>query len=307
MSELHTDSNRPTSASNPGTVNSKNNGKAATPDPQKQRTTRSAPDAAKIFLTKTKSELYALSTSASKWQDWRMTDCTSDLYAKGFLPQMQGMSPSFSMLSHAVLRIAVARPPNAAIAADALRAVAVVMDMKRVDRAMEGMSEKVEEILTAVRALTAPDETSDELAGNMQAAAVHLTRTVDEQATALTTLAERLEEELQSVAQRVQTRADVEDVPISIQDPSATLGPAAGVLKSHAIATAQVLPPVPAAALANAAARARQILIEKTPGLTQWMHGMDRKALVDRAHHTTTLMSDGALRTTLIGRVPKHA
>lgn len=75
-----------------------------------------------IYLTKTKSELYALSTSASKWQDWRMTDCTSDLYAKGFLPQIQGMSPSFNMLAHVVLRIAASLPPVAVKAKPVVRA-----------------------------------------------------------------------------------------------------------------------------------------------------------------------------------------
>ncbi|KAJ7804676.1 hypothetical protein B0H14DRAFT_2612099 [Mycena olivaceomarginata] len=161
MSEIHTNSNRPTSASNPGTANSKNNGKAAIPDPQKQCTTRSAPDTAKA------------------------------------------------------------------------------MDMKRVDHAVEGVLEKVEEILTAVCALTAPDKTSDELADNMQVVAVRLTRTVDEQAMVLTTSVERLEEELQSVVQHMQIRADVEDVPISTQDPLAMSGPTAKVLKSYTVAAAQ--------------------------------------------------------------------
>jgi hypothetical protein len=160
------------------------------------------------------------------------------------------------MLSHVVLRIAASLPPNAAVASDALRAVAVAMDMKRVDHTIESVVENIVDILAVVRTLATLDETPDALAGNMHAAAIRLTRTMDEQATALATSAERLEEELQGVVQRVQTHVDEEDGFAVTQNPPSAPGPAARVVQSYAAATAQVLPPAPAAALANAAARA---------------------------------------------------
>ncbi|KAJ7807967.1 hypothetical protein B0H14DRAFT_2609252 [Mycena olivaceomarginata] len=125
--------------------------KPATPEPPKaaqNKTTRSATNAAQIYLDKTKKELLGLTTSDSHFTEWTSEDVKGSLHAKGFITEAEGAGtrPSFSLLAFVVLRVAASLPPNAAVAADALRAVAVCMESKRADLTLEGISTDLTEL-----------------------------------------------------------------------------------------------------------------------------------------------------------------
>ncbi|KAJ7867561.1 hypothetical protein B0H14DRAFT_2572851 [Mycena olivaceomarginata] len=101
--------------------------KPATPEPPKaaqNKTTRSATNAAQIYLEKTKKELLELTTSDSHFTEWTSEDVKGSLHAKGFITEAEG----------------------AAVAADALRAVAVCMESKRADLTLEGISTDLTEL-----------------------------------------------------------------------------------------------------------------------------------------------------------------
>jgi hypothetical protein len=152
----------------------------------------STPNAAKIFLTKTKPELCTLSTSSNKWQEWHMANYIAHLYLKGFIPQLSGMNPSFNLLLYVVLCITASLGLSVAVTSDTLCTVGAAMDIKRVDHAVEGVTEDVQTILATVCAFSMSSKTPNALAGDMHTAAVQLMHTVDEQASALSTSAERL-------------------------------------------------------------------------------------------------------------------
>ncbi|KAJ7787492.1 hypothetical protein B0H14DRAFT_2629297 [Mycena olivaceomarginata] len=103
-------------------------------------------------------------------------------------------------------------PSNAAVAADALRVVAVALGFKRVDSALEGIAADLGEVLGLTRAsiLSSGDHEQDEcVATRALDAAEVLMRTVQEQAADIATLTTRLEDDLRAAGQRVITAAEV--------------------------------------------------------------------------------------------------
>jgi hypothetical protein len=253
------------------------------------RITRSSQDAAKIYQGKTKKELLALSTSGNKWEEWTMTAVRGELYAKGFIEEATGTGPTLPILSLVILRIAASLPTNAVVAADALRAVAIGMDIKRLDHTIEKMSEELGEVLELVREL---DHDRNEEEGRvlaLQDAAALLTRTVEEQAGDIAEITTRLDDEVKGITQRAQETTT--QPTRTFEDHPSMQGSAAEGARLYATVAAQVHPPARAAAIANATAKTRQILIDKAPGVEAWSAGLTEKDLREKARMATVLMA----------------
>ncbi|KAJ7812468.1 hypothetical protein B0H13DRAFT_2383246 [Mycena leptocephala] len=181
-----------TTSNRSNTTSVRSSAKTATPEPPKQtagRATRSAPDAAKMYLQMNKKELYALSTSSNQWSEWGPVEVRGELVAKGYMDR--GAQMSFSEMSHVILRVAAALPGNQAAAADVLHAV-------------EDVGCDVRQILALVREKTTVD---DKVAHTLRDAAVQLTNTVEEQAADIRTMTERLNNDIREATERV--RRDV--------------------------------------------------------------------------------------------------
>ncbi|KAJ7736428.1 hypothetical protein B0H16DRAFT_1730770 [Mycena metata] len=248
------------------------------------RSRRAAPDSAKIFLDRGRKELFALSTSSNAWGEWTSEEVRGHLVAKGFVKE--GVSTlSFNLLGMVVLRIAASLPANNAVAADALRAVAVALELKRVESVVEEVAENVKTLLGLAAKERATEGEEGELTDTLRAAAVHLTRTVEEQANDIASLTTRLDDELNGLSSRAAHAA-------AAPGPAATVasGPNAAGKQSYAAAASQAHPPARAAALANAAARERQILVEREPGMEKWAEGLTEKDLVEKARMAVVLM-----------------
>ncbi|KAJ7818798.1 hypothetical protein B0H14DRAFT_3473579 [Mycena olivaceomarginata] len=163
----------------------------------------------------------ALTTSNTAWADWRAVDVKNSLFAKGYITEAEAvgthsLSPSASLLALAVLRVAAGLPPNAAVAADALRAVAVCLGFKRADTMLDGIAADLNEVLGLVRAsasATHDQAASDRVASNALDAAEVLTRTVHEQAADIAVITTRLEDDLKTAGTRM--AAAVEASPTS--------------------------------------------------------------------------------------------
>lgn len=131
---------------------------------------------------------------------------------------------------------------------------------------------------------------SDWVASSALDAAEVLTRTVQEQVADIATITTRLEDDLRTVG--LQAAAAVEASPASIGGDAP--GSARASPRTYAPAAAVVShPPACAAALAKAAARTRQVLIERAPGMERWMEGMTEKLLLEKARSAVTMMPSG--------------
>ncbi|KAJ7364768.1 hypothetical protein DFH08DRAFT_799084 [Mycena albidolilacea] len=187
----------------------------ATPEPSKATQGRmpcSAPNTSKqLYLNKMKDKLLALMTSNTAWADWRAVDVKNSLFVKGYITEaeaigMHSLSPSASLLALAVLRMAVGLPPNAAVATDVLRAMAVCLGFKRVDTMLDGIAADLNEVLGLVwvSALATHDQaTSNHVASNTLDAVEVLMCTIHEQAADIAVLTTRLEDNLKTVGMRM--------------------------------------------------------------------------------------------------------
>ncbi|KAJ6575490.1 hypothetical protein B0H19DRAFT_1231016 [Mycena capillaripes] len=183
--------------------------KSSSPEPPRAtptRTTRSTPDTAKIFLTKTRAQLLKMSTSANKWETWTVKEVRGELVSKGYLEENKGATivttPALSILAMVALRIAASLPDNAAVAADALRALAVGIELKKSELILEGVARDVRELLSLARDAKEKEEVAEGVAEDMRSAALQLTHMVEEQAVDIEVIATRLEDDLKRVAER---------------------------------------------------------------------------------------------------------
>ncbi|KAJ6560365.1 hypothetical protein B0H19DRAFT_1070006 [Mycena capillaripes] len=205
-----------TSSNKTGTTSSRNEEKSSTPEatrPTPARLTRSAPDAAKIFLGKTRAQLLQTSTSAYQWNAWTMKEVRGELVSKGYLEENRGtgpvIAPQLSLLAIVALRIAATLPANAAVAADALRALAIGIELKKSEHALEAVAADVRELLSLAKDTREKEDMAGNVAEEIRAAAVQLTRTVEEQAVDIGIIATRLEEDLKRAAARVESTPHV--------------------------------------------------------------------------------------------------
>ncbi|KAJ6584684.1 hypothetical protein B0H19DRAFT_1059063 [Mycena capillaripes] len=200
-----------TSGNKSKSTSGKNEEKSSTPEAVRAtstRTTRSSQDAAKMFLTKTRAQLLQMSTSAHQWDSWTVKEVRGELVSKGYLEENRGATqvtaPPLSLLAIVALRIAASLPDNAAVAADALRALALGIELKKSEHVLEGVASDVRELLTLVRDTKEKKDTAGDVAEEIRAAAVQLTRTVEEQAADIGIIATRLDDDLKRAAERVE-------------------------------------------------------------------------------------------------------
>ncbi|KAJ7882967.1 hypothetical protein B0H14DRAFT_3751550 [Mycena olivaceomarginata] len=182
-----------------------------------------------LYLNKTKDEVLALTTSNTAWADWRAVDVKNSLFAKGYITEAEAIgthsvSPPASLLALAVLRVAAGLPANAAVAADALRAVAVCLGFKRADTMLDGIAADLNEVLGLVRAsasATHDQAAGDRVGSNALDAAEVLTRTVHEPAADIAVITTRLEDDLKTAGMMM--AAAVEASPTSARSDAPAL------------------------------------------------------------------------------------
>jgi hypothetical protein len=137
-----------------------------------------------------------------------MKEVRGELVSKGYLEENRGATqvtaPQLSLLAMVALRIAATLPDNAAVAADALRALALGIEMKKSEHVLEDVASDVRELLSLARNTREKEETAGDVAEEIRAAAVQLTCTVEEQAADIGTIATRLDDDLKRAAQRVE-------------------------------------------------------------------------------------------------------
>ncbi|KAJ7243542.1 hypothetical protein C8J57DRAFT_1525650 [Mycena rebaudengoi] len=144
-----------------------------------KRTTRTTPDTLKMagLLTKGREELYQLSTSSTQSATDTHELAYTYLVAKGFAEEQQNIQISVDKTAFVLLRIAAQGGP--ATTTDAIRAVTVMLEHRRIDHALDDIHEAREagDASTSHTLLEAPSV---------------LTRTVDEQVDSLRTTTELL-------------------------------------------------------------------------------------------------------------------
>ncbi|KAJ7668117.1 hypothetical protein B0H17DRAFT_1142582 [Mycena rosella] len=140
------------------------------------------------------------------WSNMTREDAQKHLYAKGFVTEE---------LALAMYTIAADVQPKSVVTANACRAVAVLLERRRMEGVIDGMAAD----MLALRRLvesgargTAPSAEASALAEEMRSAATVLTKTVEEQCGTLETLTERLGESITGLTERVQNAAEEEGV-----------------------------------------------------------------------------------------------
>jgi hypothetical protein len=238
--------------------------------------TRGTPDAtAHAHVGKTKAEL--LKTGGYDWKAGGVGGARAYLIQKAYVSEDCEDELTLESLSLVLLR-AVASKDVSAMAADAIRAVAFLLEernpefMADMASAMNALTTDVQKILAYAEERVGGREPRDESGENetsaeeLRRAAEMLTRTVEEQREELSTLTERLETGLASVLERAETGA---------VQPPATAAAVDGA-RSYASATAAAMqkgggggggtaPMRHAAAVANAQMRERQVMVDRSP------------------------------------------
>ncbi|KAJ7034893.1 hypothetical protein C8F04DRAFT_1259568 [Mycena alexandri] len=263
----------------PGSARGKTPGPAGPNTAKTARTTRATPDAAaQLHAGKTRTQLY--NESDLYWAAFTLDDARNHLAAKGFLLKNEGTAavPTLNILSLALLRVA-AFSTNAVVS-DACRAVAFILERRKVESQLEALSADVKRLVER------------EEGGNMggtedaRAAAVSLTNTVHEQRAEIEKMTERLEGSIESLVGRLEA---VEEA--STEKETGAARTLAAPTSFAAVVAAP--PPIHAAAIANTAARTRQILIEQAPGTGEWMTGLSPKDVVEKARIALELIGRG--------------
>ncbi|KAJ7107430.1 hypothetical protein C8R44DRAFT_885445 [Mycena epipterygia] len=228
------------------------------------RTTRAKTDApGEIHARKTRAELYA--ESDLDWEKFKELDALEHLYAKGFVPEGVDSGVDFTGISLILLRIAAS--VNSMVTADACRALAVIIEKRKLENNIDDIARDVRALLYATNEADecrhADNEADAPVAESLCDAANVLTRTVHEQCGELETLTERLGEGLTGLIERAQ------EVPEQMEHTRATDNQL--TTKMYATAAAALPPPEHAVAVAAAAARTRQIVIEWAPNTQEWL------------------------------------
>jgi hypothetical protein len=93
------------------------------------------------LLAKTREELYQLSSSSTPWATESHESAYSFLVAKGFLEER--VNAQISMDKTALVLLRIATQGGGATAADAIRAVAVMLEHRRVDRMLDDIRDEI--------------------------------------------------------------------------------------------------------------------------------------------------------------------
>ncbi|KAJ7939087.1 hypothetical protein B0H13DRAFT_2300821 [Mycena leptocephala] len=184
-------------------------------------------------------------------------DAQKHLYSKVFLPERAAPGMTLENLAMVLLRIAVAA--STVVTAEACRAVALLLERRRGDRALENLNTEVKKLVTSLEAANTRVSTvgGAKVAENMLTAASVLTSTVQEQCEDIKVLTGRLEDGFTEILERTKGTTDTTD-----NRPQT---------RTYAMAATPTPPPEYAAAVASAAASTREILIERAPDTQDWL------------------------------------
>ncbi|KAJ7138702.1 hypothetical protein C8R43DRAFT_1131878 [Mycena crocata] len=191
------------------------------------------------------------------WNKETVMSAREYIIQKGYVSDDCDASPSLGTLSLVLLRVA-ARLAGAAVEAEALRAVALMLDKRRSVPVIDAVAGDVQRIL----ALLQGTEEEDGVVRSARRAAVMLTNTVEEQCGVLetytTNLGDQIEDAVSAGVKAAEERAPLVEAPQRPKTYAAVAAP---------VARETLKPPaVHAAVLAKAAAWGRQIMIEREPG-----------------------------------------
>ncbi|KAJ6533082.1 hypothetical protein B0H19DRAFT_1081293 [Mycena capillaripes] len=243
---------------------------------------------------KTRDQLYK--GNGPDWGKATPASAREYLVQKDFVSGDCDPTPSLATLALVLLRVADTAAQTA-IAADALRAVVLLLEKGRINAVMESIAEDVEWLVVMVETLPRansmePEGADEGMSRELRSAAEMLTRTVEEQCDNISRLTSRLEDEVTEIVQHVGTAALPEASAKSSADPIAA------TTHSYAVAATTgvggTLPPAHAAILATAAARMQQILIERAPQTEGWLNGLSEKEIVEKARMGLSIMMPGA-------------
>ncbi|KAJ7429943.1 hypothetical protein B0H11DRAFT_1943943 [Mycena galericulata] len=245
--------------------------------------TRATPDvSANAQGGKTREALYG--AGGMDWKSQGTTGARAWLIAKAFISEDCDPNPSLAMLALVLLRVA-ATGTASVMAEEALRAVAFLLEERKTDAVFD-LIETLDGVVTDVQKVLAYAESSSAGPGgvnnDMRSAAEMLTRAVEEQSVELYTLTERLGNGLAEALERAET-APVAAIPAGLAPSGAMRGESRGTY-ANAAATGGV-PPRHASALANAHARERQIMVDRSPLVdTYGLAKLSEKELVEKAN-----------------------
>ncbi|KAJ7291884.1 hypothetical protein C8J57DRAFT_1212307 [Mycena rebaudengoi] len=246
-----------------------------------KRTTRTTPDTLKMagLLTKGREELYQLSTSSTQWATETHESAYAYLVAKGFAEERQNIQISVDKTALVLLRIAAQGGP--ATTTDAIRAVAVMLEHRRIDHALDDIRDELRTLSDLATEAAKRDEARE--AGEASAshtlleAASVLTRTVDEQVDSLRTTTELLDRATCQATEAADAVNGEGPAGPALNPPASTAAGGAPQRTYAAAAGGAAAPTLPssracAVALAKAAQRETEILIARAPEVTT--HGL---------------------------------
>ncbi|KAJ7443082.1 hypothetical protein B0H11DRAFT_1932070 [Mycena galericulata] len=177
--------------------------------------------------------LYAL--GAADWKLQGTEGARTFLIMKGFISSDCDPKPSLASLALVLLRIA-APSPASALTGEALHAIAFLLEERRSDVVFD-LVEAIDVVGTDVQKILAYAEAEVVTPNDMRAAALVLTRTVEEQSAELSTLTERLGNDLAEVMERAEAVPTAAPAPVVHSTPTSG-APATGMARSYAGAAA---------------------------------------------------------------------
>ncbi|KAJ7907260.1 hypothetical protein B0H13DRAFT_1879768 [Mycena leptocephala] len=235
----------------------------AAPKTTTSKATRLTKSQGSWHLHKTKEELYK--ESELDWMNTSAVEVIKHLYAKRFTHDAETSIQTSDDLGMVLLRIAATA--DSVVVGDACRAVALLLGAWKQDDVLEDIAANVQKLLDASKESSLdpfePVSTNASVVSDLRTAAEMLTHTVEEQCRDINTLTQQLEEDLTGIVERAKSAVPTPTAADTASAMQAATEAAPNTPRSYA--TAHVHPPYRAAALANAAARARQILIQPAP------------------------------------------
>ncbi|KAJ7707388.1 hypothetical protein B0H17DRAFT_1191894 [Mycena rosella] len=226
-----------------------------------------------------KSRKDLLANSDTPWATYTAEDAYRHLYAKGFILE-EKVSAGMYMAQLAMVLYRIAAATTSVMSADACRAVGVVLEQRKVNGLIDHLADKVAGLRRATEEATARGPIDLDNGERMRTAAQVLTRTVEEQCGELETRTERLGESINELTGQVYGAKG---------DSMGALEEMTSATRSYAAVAAP--PAAHAAAIAKAAARKHQILLENAPGMTGGFAELTEKLIVEKANMALQLMA----------------
>ncbi|KAJ7217550.1 hypothetical protein C8J57DRAFT_1537679 [Mycena rebaudengoi] len=167
------------------------------------------------ILSRTREELYKVSNGSVDWANAAQEEAREYLVQKGYLEQQAHQQLSMAKIALVLLRIVA--DGGGATANDGLRAVAVMLERRRIDRALDDIRDELTELVDLVAEAaqkTEEKETREDTTTHtlLEAAGV-LMRTVDEQVEAVRGATDKLELAASRAADAVLDLREAKEIP----------------------------------------------------------------------------------------------